>query len=164
MTKKKLKFYEIDKTLKKKMGDGGIPDYILKKCQQYLESNPIDFTPHAVKYLDELNDIKNKIENNLIDEKIVIPKIVNIVMQLKSNGSMFHYQLISMTSDVMLRFMEKVTTLDKDFLAIFSMHNRILETILTKRLNGNGGREGQTLTQELHSACLRYYSKNNIDV
>lgn len=161
---KKIKYFDDDGKLKKKIGDGGIPDYVIKKCQQYLESNPIDFTPYALRHTDELIDIKNKIESRNIDDGTAKEKIINIIMQLKSNGSMFHYQLISMVSDVMLKFMENVTSVNADFIEILSTYNRILEVILTKRLNGNGGREGYALTQELHSACLRYYSKYKIEV
>lgn len=149
-------------TLKQKVGDGGIPSFLIQRCQEYLESNPVDLTPYATRHLDELLQIAKTIEAGNIDDASALTKITNIIMQLKSNGSMFHYQLISMISDVMLRFMENITKADRDFLDILGMHNRILQIILTKRLTGNGGREGYALTQELHEACLRYYKKYSI--
>lgn len=164
MTKKKPTYFEPPNTLKKKVGDGGIPSYLIKRCQEYLESCPVDFTPYATRHLDELSDIKSKIDTHKIDDETGLLKTTNIIMQLKSNGSMFHYQLISMISDVMLRFMENVKVANTDFTDILGMYNKILEIILTKHLTGNGGREGYSLTQELHSACLRYYSKYNIKV
>lgn len=160
MTKPKPpKFTMPPNTLKIKVGEGGIPAYLIKRCQEYLESNPVDFTPHAVRHLDHLKDYYSQIESKNIDEETAKDRIVDIIMQLKSNGSMFHYQLISMVSDVMLRYLENVATLNQDFLDILAMYNRILEIIVTKRLTGNGGREGYALTQELHNACLRYYAK-----
>lgn len=162
MTGKKPVFFDPPNKLKQKVGDGGIPAFLIKKCQEYLESNPVDFTPYATRHLDELIDLKTQIQSTKIDNDTAATKITNIIMQLKSNGSMFHYQLISMISDVMLRFMENISTLNDDFIDILGMYNKILEIILTKRLNGNGGREGYALTQELHGACLRYYGKYNI--
>ncbi len=162
MTGKKPVFFDPPNKLKQKVGDGGIPAFLIKKCQEYLESNPVDFTPYATRHLDELIDLKTQIQSKKIDNDTAATKITNIIMQLKSNGSMFHYQLISMISDVMLRFMENISTLNDDFIDILGMYNKILEIILTKRLNGNGGREGYALTQELHGACLRYYGKYNI--
>lgn len=156
----KPKFTTPPNSLKRKVGEGGIPAYILKRCQDYLESNPVDFTPYAMRHLEGLKDLKNQIERGMIDDETAREKLVNIVMQLKSNGSMFHYQLISMISDVMLRFMENVTRLTPDFLEIFGMYNRILGIILNKRLNGNGGREGYALTHELNNACLRYHARH----
>lgn len=162
MAGKKPVFFDPPNKLKQKVGDGGIPAFMIKKCQEYLESNPVDFTPYATRHLDELIDLKNQIQSKKIDNETAATKIVNIIMQLKSNGSMFHYQLISMISDVMLRFMENVKVLNDDFIDILGMYNKILEIILTKRLNGNGGREGYALTHELNGACQRYYSKYDV--
>lgn len=146
-------------SLKEKVGDGGVPAYVLKKCQDYLESNPVDFFPHATKLLERLEAIRLDTARPQSKTKEAVTEITNIVMQLKSNGSMFHYQLISMISDVMLRFLENVTHMDSDFFEIFTVYNKVLGIVLNKRLTGNGGREGYVLTQELHSACLRYYTK-----
>lgn len=159
---KKPVFTNPKNKLKEKVGDGGIPAYLIKRCQEYLESNPVDFTPYAQRHLEQLLEIKSQIEKDLLDFNTAHDRIVNIVMQLKSNGSMFHYQLLSMVSDVMLRFMENVNRMDSDFIEIIGVYTRILGVILNKRLNGNGGKEGYALTQELHNACLRYYAKYGI--
>lgn len=160
--KRKPIFLKPENALKEKVGEGGIPAFVIKRCQEYLESNPVDFTPYATKNLDSLKELYKHVEKSTLDEATAKGKITNIVMQLKSNGSMFHYQLISMISDVMLRYLANVTVLNQDFLEILGMFMRVLDVILTKRLTGNGGREGYALTQELHNACLRYYSKYSI--
>ncbi len=119
----------------------------------------MDFAPYARRFLERLELIRKDIEKGNMHEEKALADIVNIIMQLKSNGSMFHYQLISMVSDVMLHFLENVKKLDADFVDILSVYNKVLDIILNKKLTGNGGREGYVLTQELHSACLRYYTK-----
>lgn len=162
MTKKKPTYFTPHNTLKDKVGEGGIPLHLITRCQEYLESNPVDLTPFATRHLDELTELKSKIDTKAIDNDTARAKIFNTIMQLKSNGSMFHYQLISMISDVMLRFMENVKTINADFTNILGMYNKILEIIIVKRLQGNGGREGYALTQELHASCSRYYNKYNI--
>lgn len=159
MTKKTPVFISPRNTLKEKVGDGGIPAYVLKKSQDYLEANPVDFVPFAYRFLERLESIRADHLQAAKHPKETVSEITNIIMQLKSNGSMFHYQLISMISDVMLRFLENVAKIDSDFLEIFTVYNKVLNIILNKRLTGNGGREGYILTQELHSACLRYYTK-----
>lgn len=155
-------FTPASKALKKKVGDGGIPAHILKKAQDFLDSNPIDFAPYAAHYLEQLVDTRNTVIKGEIDLDSGLKKIVDTVMQMKSNGSMFHYQLVSMISDVMLRFMEQVKTLDEDFIDILNVYLKVLEIVINKKITGNGGREGYALTQELHYACERYYNKNNI--
>ena len=162
MSKKPPVFTNPKNSLKDKVGDGGIPAYVIKKCQDFLESNPVDFAPYARRFLERLEIIRHEIETQPLDAGKTLGEIVNIIMQLKSNGSMFHYQLISMVSDVMLHFLENVKKLDSDFLEILIVYNKVLDIILNKKLNGNGGREGYILTQELHSACLRYYARYDI--
>lgn len=149
-------------TLKTKVGEGGIPAYVLKQCQGYLESNPVDFTPYGYRYLSQLKEMKLRIDKGGLRLDDVRDDMTNIIMQLKSNGSMFHYQLVSMTSDVTLRFFEHARTLDEDFNDIFNVYINVLEIVLNKKLRGNGGAEGYALTQELHGACLRYYTKYDI--
>ena len=159
---KKPTFIKPPNTLKKKVGEGGIPAYILKQCQNYLESSPVDFTPYGHRYLEQLKEIKAKAVKNGLSLDDIHQDLVNIIMQLKSNGSMFHYQLVSMISDVMLRFLEHAKKLDQDFIDICMVYTSVLEIVLNKKLRGNGGSEGYALTQELHNACLRYYAKHNI--
>lgn len=159
---KKPNFITPPNTLKSKVGEGGIPAYVLKQCQNYLESNPVDFTPYGHRYLGQLKEVKEKVDKKTTTIEVTQKELTNIVMQLKSNGSMFHYQLVSMISDVMLRFLEHAKYLDQDFSDIFTVYINVLEIILNKKLRGNGGSEGYALTQELHNACLRYYAKYDI--
>ena len=159
---KKPDFITPPNKLKAKVGEGGIPAYVLKQCQSYLESNPVDFTPYGHRFLGQLKEVKARTDRGNVTLDHIGTDLVNIVMQLKSNGSMFHYQLISMISDVMLRFLEKAKTLDDDFRDIFAVYINITENILNKKLRGNGGPEGYALTQELHNACMRYYTRHKI--
>lgn len=162
-TPKKPNFITPPNKLKTKVGEGGIPAFVLKQCQTYLESNPVDFTPYGHRYLGQLKEIKLRADRGNVGLEGIHEDLTNIVMQLKSNGSMFHYQLLSMISDVMLRFLEKAKTLDQDFLDIFSVYLNVTENILNKKLRGNGGPEGYALTQELHNACMRYYARYKIN-
>lgn len=146
-------------TLKMKVGDGGIPAYIIKRCQDYIDSNPVDLAPYAARNLEQIKDLHSKISRGMIDDVTGLEVITNTVMQLKSNGSMFHYQLVSMISDVMLRFLGNLTHINADTLDIIAMYARVLDVILNKQLTGNGGKEGYALTQELHNACQRYELK-----
>ena len=160
---KKVNFITPPNKLKAKVGEGGIPAYVLKQCQSYLESNPVDFTPYGHRYLGQLKEVRLRAGRGNAAAESIHTDIVNIVMQLKSNGSMFHYQLVSMISDVMLRFLENAQALDQDFLDIFTVYITVLENVLNKKLKGNGGPEGYALTQELHNACTRYYTRHKIE-
>lgn len=150
------RFIHPPNTLKMKVGEGGIPAFVIKRAQEYIDNNPVDYLPYAIRHLENLKDIREKIKNGHMDSYTARRNITNIVMQIKSNGSMFHYQLMSMISDVMLRFMEGIEEINSDFLDIFDVFCTVSEVILNKGLKGNGGPEGYALTQELHNACHRY--------
>ncbi len=158
MTRKPF-FINPPNTLKIKVGDGGIPAYVIKRCQDFIENNSVDFIPYGFRNLEQLRLLKDKITDKSISPFDARIKLTNVVMQLKSNGSMFQYQLISMVSDVMLDFLEKSQEINDDFIDILNIYVKILEIVFNKRLTGNGGNEGYALTQELHNACQRYLVK-----
>lgn len=147
--------------LKEKVGQGGISDHLIDRGQRYLDNNPIDFTPHAALFLQDLKTYTGTIKINQPPEP-TIHELSKNVMQLKANGSMFHYQLVSMISDVLLKFLEKVKQIDADLLDILKVYIHILKVVTDKKLTGNGGNEGYILTEELHHACERYNKKYNI--
>lgn len=152
--------------LKLKVGDGGIPANLLKMGQSFLENNHVDFTPYANNFLEQLKKIRATLPPPAQDTASTYANILNITMQLKSNGSMFKYHLLTMVSDVLLRFLEKAEknkNFNQDFIDILDVYIKVLSIIITKKLIGNGGVEGVALAQELHNACLRYYKKYNIE-
>ncbi len=147
--------------LKEKVGSGGILPHLLQKGQNYLDNNVIDFTPFAWDYLSSLKTYIGAIKPEQ-SPQTTLTEITRTVMQLKANGSMFHYQLISMISDVLLRFLENVKKVDSDFLDIIKVYMKILTIVIEKKLTGSGGNEGYLLTEELHQACERYNKKYGI--
>lgn len=162
MKDKKPKYTPPKNLLKQKMGDGGIPNHLLDRSQKYLETNPIDFSPNIATYIRQINEITRQVESNAIDLTTALAASLDIVMQLKANGSMFHYQLVSMISDVLQRFVEKIKIPQPDVLDIITIYIKILNIILSKNLKGNGGKEGLALTKELENACERYFLKHDI--
>src|SRR5690606_34435006 len=85
--------------------------------------------------------------------------IAGPVMELKANGAMFEYPLISDVAGILLNFLENLQDLNDDALEIVKVHRRTLHVIVTSRLRGTGGRDGQALLQELVDACERYFKK-----
>jgi len=107
MTTRKPMFTMPPNALKLKVGDGGIPANLLKMGQSFLENNHVDFTPYANNFLEQLKKIRATLPPSSQDTASTYANILNITMQLKSNGSMFKYHLLTMVSDVLLRFLEK---------------------------------------------------------
>lgn len=147
--------------LKEKAGSGGLPEYILKSTQEYVDSAPIDYAPQARRDVDQLAILANRVRTGALDTPTAHPKMLTIVMQLKANGGMFGYPLISETSGVLLRFMGKARAMDGDFFEIMDTYLRVLDIILNKRLRGLNTREGLALAEELDNACGRYDKRHD---
>lgn len=81
-------------------------------------------------------------------------------MQLKANGGMFHYQLISDVADICLQFVESIKEYDAEVLEIIEAYENTIDVILENKLRGDGGPEGYELVMELHKACKRYFKKH----
>jgi hypothetical protein len=91
------------------------------------------------------------------------PAIANIIypaMQLKANGGMFHYQLVTKIADKLIQFMEVIEGLDKDALEIITAYQTTIRAVIQGRITGDGGRYGDELIEALNEACMRYFDKN----
>jgi hypothetical protein len=148
--------------LKEKVGEGGIPAHLLLKAQKEIEENKHNLKPFAEDCLTKLIGCVE--HGRLHPADITVQDFMKLVMPLKANGAMFQYGLITMTADVILRFLDQVNHINQDALNILEMHNNILAVILKKEFTGTGGKQGQILTDELQMACSRYYKKYKISV
>lgn len=155
------KFIEPPNTLKVKVGHGGIPPELLKKSQEYIENNPMEFGPFAEEYLEEIENNIQKLDSHpsLKTDKIFLDQFAQPIMGLKANGGMFKYPLISMIADVALQFLDKIAELNSDGLDIIRAHNKSISMIIQANLKGYAGPEGQKITEELSEACNRYFKK-----
>lgn len=156
------KFIDPKNTLKIKVGHGGIPPANLKKSQQIIGQNNIDFVPIATGYLEQIEHNLNKLNDHpsLKKDKLFLDKFAQPVMGLKANGGMFQYTLVSMIADVGLIFLDKAGELNEDGREIIKAHNTSIKMILQARLKGSVGREGRQIVDELQDACTRYYKKH----
>jgi hypothetical protein len=81
-------------------------------------------------------------------------------MELKANGTMFKYELVSEFASTMLSFLEHIEQLDNDAIQIIDAHEKTLSALVAKRMKGHGGAVGAQLCKELEDVCGRYYRKN----
>ncbi|MCE7887865.1 MAG: hypothetical protein DYH13_10245 [Alphaproteobacteria bacterium PRO2] len=158
---RKPRFIKPPNVLKQKVGIGGFDEKLIARSQEFIEKVEVDFIPYAEKYLQDFsrgvkaaagsNDNFSKVRND-----IIYP-----VMQLKANGGMFQYQLVSEVADIALQFLEAVDndTVNNETLDVLRAHEKTLKVIIANKLKGSGGQEGFRLIQELDKACKRYFSK-----
>lgn len=159
---RKPRFIKPKNALKEKVGNGGILASLIEKAQGIIEKND-DFDAVAKSYLGRLSTVLSQYESHDLIGSDARTLLLNPVMQLKGNGGMFGYRLVSEIADILLFFIENIDGLNMDSLAVVKAHHSALQAIVSARLKGTGGAEGRALLLELEKACGRYYDKYHID-
>lgn len=155
----KAKIYQASYKLQQKIGSGPLDEKIIKKCQKVIDENDVDFTPLGLEILGRLDKAVKQADDNTIPMEKRKANMTSPVMELKANAAIFHYPLIGNLANIMLSFMETITELDKDAVEIVRAHHTTLHAIVIKKMNGDGGKHGTIMTDELKSACKRYYAR-----
>ena len=143
--------------LKEKAGSGGVDDKVVARAQGLIEHNNIDFTPLAFELVGTLQKTIKEAQSGAITGEDAISAILYPAMQLRAQGGMFHYPLITDISDILINFMETVTVIDKEVLEIVEAHKKSIRHVLTKKMRGDGGMVGKELCSALMDSCKRYY-------
>lgn len=160
--RRRAEFIRPPNTLKAKAGSGGLSEEILIKAQALLENNAVDFQPLAELYMTAMQRAIDTARDGLKNgnDEQLISGILYPAMQLKANGGMFHYSLITRFADRMIQFLEVIETLDHDVLDIIDAFHSTMRAIVMGKITGDGGRYGDELIEALNEACMRYFEKS----
>lgn len=158
--KKKPKFYNPQNALRLKAGYGGIDPVVMDRAETFIQSNDVNFTEIAKGILDRLDKIVASVKKGNQRSKDGINNIVAPIMELKANGAMFKFALLSDVADIALDFLENIEYLNDDALDIVDIHQKSLRIIVASQLRGSGGKQGDILIAELVDACRRYHKKH----
>lgn len=156
----KARFITPPNILRQKCGRGGIEPTRLEKGEEFIDTNPLDFSPYAFEIMGRLSAVVKQAKSGKIKGKEALDLLTRPIMELKANGGMFKYMLVSHIADIVLNFLESIDELNSDVFEIIDAHQNALSVIVTNKLQGTGGREGMALAQELDNACKRYYKKH----
>jgi hypothetical protein len=161
--KRNVEFIKPPNTLKQKVGSGGLSEEILEKAQMLLETNTVDFLPLAEMYL---NSFMRGIEmakdgaKDARDNEYIISSMIYPAMQLKANGGMFHYPLVTQVADKLIHFLEVIERPDDEVVEIALAFHTTIRAVVLGKIKGSGGRHGKELLDALNDACHRYFDKN----
>lgn len=165
--RRKAEFIKPPNHLKAKVGTGGLSEEILDKAQTLLENNTVDFFPLAEMYLDALmKGIELAKSGKKDDDKeYIISCMLYPGMQLKANGGMFKYQLVTEIADKLIQFLEVIEEPDIECVEIVLAFHTTMRAVVLGKITGSGGRHGQELLAALTHACTRYFDKHpdNLD-
>lgn len=147
--------------LKEKVGSGGIDENVINKAQTLLENNTVDFKPIAAMLIELLTEAITDAKNGNSKGEAAIEAMIYPAMQLKAQGTMFHYPLVTDISNILVNFLETVTNVDKDVLDLVVAHKMSINAVLASQIKGDGGKVGKELRDALMDACNRYYKARN---
>lgn len=159
-SKKKAKFHNPQNALRSKAGYGGLAPQTMERAETYIKNNDVDFTGLAQTILERLDRSVEAVKRDQHYTKDAVNRIVGPIMEMKANGAMFKYELLTDVADILLNFLENSQNLDPDILEIVDVHRRTLQVIIVKQLKGDGGKQGDILIRELEEACARYHRKH----
>lgn len=159
--KRKAEFMTPPNIIKTKIGSGGVANEILDKAQKLLENNTVDFGPMAEIYLEKImNGIKAVESSSYVDDsEYLISLMLYPAMQLKANGGMFHYQLVTIIANTMIEFLEVIEEPDEEALDVVRAFHTTIRAVVNGKIRGDGGAHGQELHDALVNACNRYFEK-----
>jgi hypothetical protein len=159
--RRRAEFIKIPNALKSKVGAGGLSEEILDKAEKLLESNTVDFLPLGEMYLAALMKgielAKNAGPGE--DGEFIISSMLYPAMQLKANGGMFHYALVTTIADRLIQFLEVIEQPDIEVVEIVLAFHTTIRAIILGRITGSGGKYGDELLRALNAACMRYFEK-----
>tara|TARA_B100000780_G_scaffold277867_1_gene249648 strand:+ start:1084 stop:1608 length:525 start_codon:yes stop_codon:yes gene_type:complete len=160
--RRKAEFITPPNNLKAKVGSGGLSEAILNKAQELLENNTVDFLPLGEMYLNTLmksiEQAKNAHPDD--DQEYIISAMLYPAMQLKANGGMFHYPLVTTISDRLIQYLEVIEVADIESVEIVLAFHTTIRAVILGRITGDGGRHGAELIEALDDACLRYFERH----
>lgn len=159
--RRKAEFIRPKNTLKAKVGSGGVGDDILEKAEALLENHSIDFLPLAEIYLGSLMKGIEKAQAPEYEDQdeYVISLMLYPTMQLKANGGMFHYPLITKIADKLIQYLEVIEIADLDAIEIVLAFHTTMRAIILGKIKGDGGSHGKDLIAALDEACTRYFDR-----
>lgn len=158
----KARFIDPPNVLRQKCGYGGLDQTRLLRAEEFIDSNELDFGPFALRLMERLDAVIADCRSGRLKGDRAIDELTKPIMELKANGGMFKYELMSEIAGIVLNFLENITALNDDVFEIVDAHQNTLSVIIASDLKGSGGKEGRALAEELFAACKRYYKKHNI--
>lgn len=150
-------------TLKAKVGSGGIDEKLIIKAQKIIEETKVDFLPTGQRYLKSLEEgvSTTKANRGRMDDEGLIATMLYPAMQLKANGGMFGYPLVTAVAARLIRFLEQIHEANDDALEVIHAYIETLKAIL---LMGEGNRQVVEHVTDIHvaldEACARYFEKH----
>lgn len=162
-TAKPAKVIKPDPSLQQKTGRGDVCPDSLKQAEKVMNKGSENFWPLGEDLTAQLENALEQARTQDDDDDPVqaLQKIVEIIMQVKANGSMFDCALAGKLAHTTLHLAETTKELDADLLEIMTLFQKALRLIVKNKIDKDGGEIGAALHTELLKAGERYLAKRS---
>lgn len=160
-SEKSVKFVTPPNMLRTKVGSGGLSEQILRQAEKLLENNSIEFEPIAKMYLEDLyKAIDRAYRSTSLDYEETLQEISYPLVQLRANGKMFRYNLLTKMAEKALHFLKYIKEFDDKSLEIIQAFHTSMNVVVSGKIKGDGGAEGDELLNTLIAASDKYHAKS----
>ncbi|MGB0695596.1 MAG: Hpt domain-containing protein [Rhodospirillaceae bacterium] len=138
---------------------GGVDEAVLARAEQAVAALADQYGTWVSKDQDQLEiHLKALIRNPQRHDKI-LPLLFKCAHDMKGQGSLFGYDLITRIGNSLCRFIEMIPAEPgPDELQVITLHVQSMRVVVTEQLTDDGGTQGQELIEGLHRVLERHGS------
>lgn len=165
--KRKAEFIVPPNTLKLKVGTGGLAASLIEKAQSVIDSQTgDDFVALAQRQLATFHEGIRLCETRQqdLDVETLFSTLLHPAMQLKANGAMFNYPLVTKVAGKLISLLEMVENINGDLIELMDGFHTVLRAILAGQMRGDGGKTGADLMAALETASSRFLEKYGLSL
>jgi len=145
-------------TLKSKVGTGGpgaVDLETLEKAEAVIAGLSDSYLEWVEEDLKKLDSAMAKLKAEPDKGKEHLDKVFQISHDIKGQGGSFGYQMMTIIGDQLCRLVEKMDEAGPAEIKVIDLHIDALKMVIAKRMEGDGGVEGEALFSGLDKVVAK---------
>ncbi len=133
-------------TLKMKVREGGpgaVDMAALERAEQVIADLADSYLEWVEEDLIKIRKAYDEVCANKDNPAEYVEKVFQISHDMKGQGGSFNYDLMTILANDLCRFIEGKTAVTKTDLDVMALYLDSMKIVITKRMSGDGGPEGQ---------------------
>ena len=134
--------------LKSKVGGGRggkVDSSVLKRAETVIENLADDYINWVGADITKLEAALKELTDAKENRKAILDRIFQISHDIKGQGGSFGYPMLTVIGVFLCRYVEKLKDAGPGEIKVISLHIDAMKVTISKRLKGEGGREGAKL-------------------
>jgi hypothetical protein len=134
---------------------GGVDLEAIERAESIVTDMTGSYLGWAEDDLFKINKVQAELKDHLDQSAMYLDKIYKIAHDMKGQGGSFGYGLMTVLGNDLCRFIEGKKTARKVDLQVINLYIAAMQVILSKRMRGGGGAEGQKVLVGLAAVVER---------